>query len=89
MGAYPPATPPPMAAGTGQPPPRRRRVKPLVLALILGGIVGAGGAAAFAMTSFTGQPSVQLEQPAGQTSTAPAPASVGPEVTFGGQSDLS
>ena len=89
MGAYPPATPPlpmpvptpaPMPAGTGLP-PRRRRMKPLVVALILGGIVGAGGAAAFALTSFTGQPSVQLEQPAGQTSTAPAPASVGPEVT--------
>ena len=80
MGAYPPATPPPMPAGTGQP-PRRRRMKPLVLALILGGIVGAGGAAAFAVTSFTGQPSTQLEQPAGQASSAPAPASVGPEVT--------
>jgi hypothetical protein len=84
MGAYPPATPPPMPermpAGTAQP-PRRRRMKPLVLALILGGIVGAGGAAAFAVTSFTGPPSTHLEQPAGQTSTAPAPASVGPEVT--------
>ena len=78
MGAYPPATPPPMPAGTGQP-PRRRRMKPLVLALILGGIVGAGGAAAFAVNSFTGQPSIRLEQPAGQTSTAPA--SVGPAVT--------
>src|SRR6266496_2641714 len=80
MGAYPPATPPPMPAGTGQP-PRRRRIKPLVVALILGGIVGAGGAAAFAMTSFSGQPSTQLEQPAAQTSSASAPASVGPEVT--------
>jgi serine/threonine protein kinase len=80
MGAYPPATPPPMPAGTG-PPPRRRRMKPLVLALILGGIVGAGGAAAYAVTSFTGQPSTQLEQPAAQTSPATAPASVGPAVT--------
>ena len=84
MGAYPPATPPPMPppmlSGTGQP-PRRRRMKPLVVALILGGIVGAGGAAAFAVTSFSGQPSTQLEQPAAQTSSASAPASVGPEVT--------
>ena len=83
MGAYPPATPPPMPppmlSGTGQP-PRRRRMKPLVVALILGGIVGAGGAAAFAVTSFSG-PSTQLEQPAAQTSSATAPASVGPEVT--------
>ena len=45
-------------------------MKPLVLALILGGIVGAGGAAAFAVTSFSGQPSTQLEQPAAQTSSA-------------------
>lgn len=84
MGAYPPATPPPMPppmpSGTARP-PRRRRMKPLVVALILGGIVGAGGAAAFAVTSFTGQPSTHLEQPAGQTSSAPAPASVGPAVT--------
>jgi eukaryotic-like serine/threonine-protein kinase len=84
MGAYPPATPPPMPpampSGTGRP-PRRRRMKPLVVALILGGIVGAGGAAAFAVTSFSGQPSTQLEQPAGHTSSATAPASVGPEVT--------
>ncbi|MGH3175196.1 MAG: serine/threonine-protein kinase [Streptosporangiaceae bacterium] len=79
MGAYPPATPPPMPSGTGQP-PRRRRIKPLVVALILGGIVGAGGAAAFAVTSFTGQPSTRLEQPAAQTSSATAPASVGPAV---------
>jgi hypothetical protein len=81
MGAYPPATPPPMPSGTGQPPPRRRRMKPLVVALILGGLVGAGGAAAFALTSFTGQPSTQLEHPAGQTSSVSVPASVGPEVT--------
>jgi eukaryotic-like serine/threonine-protein kinase len=84
MGAYPPATPPPMPppmpSGTRQP-PRRRRMKPLVVALILGGLVGAGGAAAFALTSFTGQPSVQLEQPAGQASSAPASVSAGPEVT--------
>jgi serine/threonine protein kinase len=80
MGTYPPATPPPMPAGTGQP-PRRRRLKPLAVALILGGIVGAGGAAAFAVTSFSGQPPTQLEQPAAQTSSASAPASVGPAVT--------
>jgi len=80
MGAYPPATPPPMPSGMGQP-PRRRRMKPLVLALILGGIVGAGGATAFAVTSMSGHPSTQLEQPAAQTSPATAPASVGPEVS--------
>src|SRR5690349_75814 len=83
MGAYPPATPPPMPPsmppGTRQP-SQRRRMKPLAVALILGGLVGAGGAAAFALTSFSGQPSVQLEQPAGQMSSAPAPASVGPAV---------
>ena len=55
-------------------------MKPLVLALILGGIVGAGGATAFALNSFSGPPSTQLEQPAAQTSSATAPASVGPEV---------
>jgi eukaryotic-like serine/threonine-protein kinase len=82
MGTYPPATPPPMPSGTGQP-PRRRRLKPLAVALILGGIVGAGGAAAFAVTSFSGQPPTQLQQPAAQTSSASAsaPASVGPAVT--------
>ena len=53
MGTYPPGTPPPMASGMGQPPPRRRRMKPLVLALILGGIVGAGGATAFALNSMS------------------------------------
>ncbi|HEY1003611.1 MAG TPA: serine/threonine-protein kinase, partial [Streptosporangiaceae bacterium] len=77
MGAYPPATSPPMPPDRGRP-PRRRRMKPLAVALILGGIVGAGGAAAFALTSFTGQPAAQLEQPAGQTSSPPA--SVGPAV---------
>jgi serine/threonine protein kinase len=80
MGTYPPATPPPMPSGTGQP-PRRRRMKPLVLALILGGIAGAGGATAFAVTSFTGPPSTHLEQPAAQTSPASASASVGPAVS--------
>src|SRR5437868_5470586 len=70
VGASPAATPPPMASGMGQPP--RRRMKPLVLALILGGIVGAGGATAFVVTSFAGHPSTQLEQPAAQTSPATA-----------------
>ena len=79
MGAYPPATPPPMPPGTSRPQPRHR-MKPLVVALILGGLVGAGGAAAFALTSVAGQPSIQLEQPAGQRSSAPAPASAGPAV---------
>ena len=49
MGAYPPATPPPTPRAQ---PPRRRRMKPLVLALILGGIVGAGGATAFVVNSI-------------------------------------
>jgi serine/threonine protein kinase len=74
MGAYPPATPPPRA----QPP--RRRMKPLVLALILGGIVGAGGATAFVVTSMSQAP-VQMEQPAAQTTPAMAPTSVEPEVS--------
>ena len=71
MGAYPPATPPP---APGAQPPRRRRMKPLVLALILGGIVGAGGATAFVVNSMSQTP-VQMEQPAAQTSPATVPAS--------------
>ena len=75
MGAYPPATPPPMASGMGQPPPRRRRMKPLVLALILGGIVGAGGATAFAVNSMSHSPTPLQEAPAAVTSLASPPSS--------------
>ena len=56
-------------------------MKPLVVALILGGIVGAGGAAAFAVTSFTGRRPPSWSSRPAQTSSATAPASVGPEVT--------
>jgi eukaryotic-like serine/threonine-protein kinase len=82
MGTYTPPTPPPTPSGTGQPPlpPRRqRRMKPLVLALILGGIVGAGGATAFVVSSMSNSP-VHIEQQ-GQTSPATSPASVGPETS--------
>jgi len=79
MGTYPPPTPPPAPAGTSQPPRRQRRMKPLVLALILGGILGAGGATAFVVSSMSNSP-VQMEQQ-GQTSPATAPASVGSEVS--------
>jgi len=72
LGAYPPATPPPRAP--------RRRVKPLVLALILGGIVGASGATAFVVHSMSQSP-VQMESPAAQTSPATVPASVTPQVS--------
>jgi len=72
LGAYPPDTPAPRAP--------RRRVKPLVLALILGGIVGASGATAFVVNSMS-QPPVQMESPAAQTSPATAPASVAPETS--------
>ena len=75
MAAYPPPTPPPVP---GVQPPRRRRMKPLVLALILGGIVGAGGATAFVVSSMSHAP-VQMEQPAAQTSPATAPASANPQ----------
>ena len=78
MGAYPPATHPPAPAGWSQPPPRRRRVKPLVLALILGGIVGAGGATAFAVSSFGHSPTQLQEAPAAATSSTVA-AFVGTE----------
>jgi serine/threonine protein kinase len=83
MGAYPPATPPPLGTyPPATPPPRapRRRVKPLVLALILGGIVGASGATAFVVHSMSQSP-VQMESPAAQTSPATTPASVAPEVS--------
>jgi eukaryotic-like serine/threonine-protein kinase len=72
LGAYPPATPPPRAP--------RRRVKPLVLALILGGIVGASGATAFVVHSMSQSP-VQMESPAAQTSPPTVPASVAPQVS--------
>jgi len=75
MGAYGPPAPPP--APRARPP--RRRVKPLVLALILGGIVGASGATAFVVSSMSNAPA-QMESPAAQTSPAP-PASVSPAVS--------
>ena len=64
MAGYPPPTPPPAPSGMGLPPRRQRRMKPLVLALILGGIVGAGGATAFVVSSMSNSP-VRIEQPGG------------------------
>ena len=76
MGAYGPPAPPP---GPRARPPRRR-VKPLVLALILGGIVGASGATAFVVSSMSSAP-MRMESPAAQTSPAAPPVSVSPEVS--------
>ena len=81
-GGAPPATPPggmyppPLPAGSSR--PRRRRVRPLVLALIVGGILGASGAAAFAATSLGHSTTPLQDRPAAATSSAPAPTSGGP-----------
>ena len=81
-GGAPPATPPggmyPPPLPTGSSRPRRRRVRPLVLALIVGGILGASGAAAFAATSLGHSTTPLQDRPAAATSSAPAPTSGGP-----------
>ena len=50
-------------------------MKPLVLALILGGIVGAGGATAFALNSMSHSTTPLQEAPAAVTSSASPPSS--------------
>ncbi len=81
-GSMPPATPPggayPLPWPAGRSRPRRRRVRPLVLALIVGGILGASGAAAFAATSLGHSPTPLQDRPAAVTSSAAAPTSGGP-----------
>jgi eukaryotic-like serine/threonine-protein kinase len=72
-----PVTPPP--DGRNRPP--RRRVRPLVLALVIGGIVGAGGAAAFAVASMGPSNTPLQDRPAAATSPAPAPLSASPSVS--------
>jgi eukaryotic-like serine/threonine-protein kinase len=58
--------------------PRHRLWRPLVLAWVLGVLLVASGAAAFALTSFTGHPSTPLpSQPAADTSSQNAPTSGG------------
>ncbi len=83
LGSAPP-TPPvglygPPVPGGGNPPPRRRRVRPLMLALIIGVMLGAIGAAVFVVTSATKHTPARLnDQPAAVTSSAPAPSSSAP-----------
>jgi serine/threonine protein kinase len=75
-------TPPP--GGPYGPPgggnrPRRRRVRPLMLALIIGVMLGAVGAAVFVVTSATEHTPARLnDRPAAVTSSAPAPSSTAP-----------
>ena len=63
--------PPPLPPGRSRPP--RRRVRPLVLALVLGGLVGAGGATAFVVASM-GHSTTLQDRPAAVTSSAPSSA---------------
>jgi hypothetical protein len=59
--------------------PRRRRVRPLMLALIIGVMLGAVGAAVFVVTSAIKHTPARLNgRPAAVTSSAPAPSSSAP-----------
>jgi eukaryotic-like serine/threonine-protein kinase len=78
-GLYDPAAMTPPPGGRNRPP--RRRVRPLVLALVIGGIVGAGGAAAFAVASMGHSNTPLQDRPAAATSSAPAPSSASPSVS--------
>ena len=66
------AYPPPLPTGGSRPP--RRRVRPLVLALVLGGVVGAGGAAAFVVSTMGHSTTHLQDRPAAVTSSAPSSA---------------
>jgi eukaryotic-like serine/threonine-protein kinase len=83
LGSAPP-TPPvglygPPAPGGGNRPPRRRRVRPLMLALVIGIMLGAIGAVVFVVSSATKHPPAQLnDRPAAVTSSAPASSSSAP-----------
>jgi serine/threonine protein kinase len=77
----PPPTGPFGPAGGGNQ-PRRRRVRPLMLALIIGVMLGAVGAAVFVVTAATKHPPAPLnDRPAAVTSSAPAPSSSAPSST--------
>jgi len=78
-GLYGPAPMIPPPDGRNRPP--RRRVRPLVLALVIGGIVGAGGASAFAVASMGHSNTPLQDRPAAATSSAPAPSSASPSVS--------
>jgi serine/threonine protein kinase len=77
-------TPPTPPGGMYGPPgggnqPRRRRVRPLMLALIIGVMLGAIGAAVFVVTAATKHTPTPLnDRPAAVTSSAPAPSSSAP-----------
>src|SRR5689334_19873385 len=77
-------TPPTPPGGMYGPPgggsqPRRRRVRPLMLALIIGVMLGAIGAAVFVVTSATTHTPARLnDTPAAVTSSAQAPSSSAP-----------
>jgi serine/threonine protein kinase len=82
LGGTPP-TPPAGLYGPGGPGggnrPQRRRVRPLMLALIIGVMLGAIGAAVFVVTSATKHSPAPLnDTPAAVTSSAPAPSSSAP-----------
>jgi serine/threonine protein kinase len=80
LGNTPPTPPGGMygPAGNGNR-PRRRRVRPLMLALIIGVMLGAVGAAVFVVTSATKHTPARLnDRPAAVTSSAPAPSSSAP-----------
>jgi serine/threonine protein kinase len=64
---------PPQGRGNG---PRRRSWRPLALAWIIGFIVAAG-AAAFAVTAFTGHTPTTIQSPAAQISASTAATSAG------------
>jgi serine/threonine protein kinase len=84
LGSAPPTPPPvglygPSAPGGGNRPPRRRRVRPLMLALLIGVMLGAIGAVVFVVSSATKHPPAQLnDQPAAVTSSASASSSSAP-----------
>ena len=77
LGSTPPGLYGPPPAGGGNR-PRRRRVRPLMLALIIGVMLGAVGAAVFVVTSATKHNTPLKERPAAVTSSAPAPSSSAP-----------
>jgi serine/threonine protein kinase len=82
MPLLPGGTPPPGGAHPQPPPggrnrPRRRSWRPLVLAWIIGGLIGASAAAAFAVTAFTGHTPTPVQSQAALTSSPTAPASAG------------
>jgi serine/threonine protein kinase len=76
-GAHPPGGAHPQPARGGRSRPRRRLWRPLVLAWIIGGLIGASVAAAFAVTALTGHTPAPVQSQAALTSSPAAPASAG------------